>query len=167
MKLIPLSHRRKRNLLNHPIALATISLEICLGHEYLEGHVQGIRFFHLPTGKQVPTGSDWIHEVKYDGYRMMVIRNGDRVRLLTKGGHDWSSRYPFIVETALRLREKQFVIDGEAVVLDVRGFSDFGALHSRKHDHEVQLYAFDLLSKVQSVDQRMIRRRRETLWKPA
>jgi bifunctional non-homologous end joining protein LigD len=70
---------------------------------------------------------DWLHEVKYDGYRMMVIRDGDRVRLLTKGGHDWSSRYPFIVETALRLREKHFVIDGEAVVLDVRGFSDFGA----------------------------------------
>ena len=56
------------------------------------------------------------------------------------------SRYPIIVETALRLREKHFVIDGEAVVLDVRGFSDFGALHSRKNDHEVQLYAFDLLA---------------------
>ena len=109
------------------------------------------------TGKQVPTGSDWLHEVKYDGYRMMVIRDGDRVRLLTKCGHDWSSRYPFIVETALRFREKHFVIDGEAVVLG--GFSDFGALHSRKYDHEAQLYAFDLLSKVQSVDQRIIRRR--------
>jgi bifunctional non-homologous end joining protein LigD len=119
------------------------------------------------TGKHVPTGPDWLHEVKHDGYRMMVVRNGDRVRLLTKGGHDWSSRYPFIVETALRLREKHFVIDGEAVVLDVRGFSDFGALHSRQYDQEAQLYAFDLLSKVQSVDQRMIRRRRETLWKPA
>jgi hypothetical protein len=64
------------------------------------------------------------------------------------------SRYPFIVETALRLREKLFVIDGEAVVLDVRGFSDFGALHSRKNDHEVQLYAFDLLSRIAQLDQR-------------
>jgi ATP-dependent DNA ligase len=72
-----------------------------------------------------------------------------------------------VLSSALWLREKHFVIDGEAVVLDVRGFSDFGALHSRQYDHEAQLYAFDLLSKVQSVDQRMIRRRRETLWKPA
>jgi bifunctional non-homologous end joining protein LigD len=70
------------------------------------------------TDKQVPTGPDWLHEIKYDGYRMIVIRNGDRVRLLTKGGQDWSSRYPFIVETALWFHEKYFVIDGEAVVLD-------------------------------------------------
>jgi bifunctional non-homologous end joining protein LigD len=92
-----------------------------------------------------PSGPLGVHEVKYDGYRMMLHRDGDRVRLLTKNGHDWSSRYPWIVETALRFREKQFVIDGEAVVLNVRGFSDFGALHSRC-DHEVQLYAFDLLA---------------------
>jgi bifunctional non-homologous end joining protein LigD len=43
-------------------------------------------------------------------------------------------------------RFKQFVIDGEAVVLDVDGIADFNALHSRKHDHEVQLYAFDILA---------------------
>src|SRR6476661_6131498 len=98
------------------------------------------------TGKQVPTGPDWLHEVKYDGYRMMLHRDGDRVRLLTRGGHDCLSRYPFIAETALRLREKHFVIDGEVVVLDVRGVSDFGALHSRKHDHDAHLYAFDLLA---------------------
>lgn len=103
--------------------------------------------FCIPTaGKAVPSGPDWIHEVKYDGYRIRLERDGDRVRLFSKGGHDWTSRYPWIVETALKIRKSQFIIDGEAVVLDVRGVSDFNALHSRKEDHEVQLYAFDCLA---------------------
>ena len=73
-------------------------------------------------------------------------RDGDRVRLITRGGYNWTSRYPWIVEAALKNRVKQFVIDGEAVVLGVDGVADFNALHSRKHDDEVQLYAFDILA---------------------
>ncbi|MGY3278099.1 ATP-dependent DNA ligase [Bradyrhizobium sp. S3.7.6] len=103
--------------------------------------------FCLPTKRpKVPTGPDWLHEIKYDGYRMFVLREGKRVRLLTKGGHDWSARYPWIVESALRNRREHFVIDGEAVVLGVDGISDFSALQSRKHDNEVQFYAFDMLA---------------------
>lgn len=69
-----------------------------------------------------------------------------RVRLITKGSYDWTKRYPWIVEAALKNREQHFVIDGEAVVLGVDGVSDFNALHSRKRDQEVQLYAFDILA---------------------
>ena len=58
----------------------------------------------------------------------------------------WSKRYPWIVESALKNRYKQFVIDGEAVVLGVDGISDFNALHSGKNNDEVQLYAFDILA---------------------
>jgi bifunctional non-homologous end joining protein LigD len=72
--------------------------------------------------------------------------DGDGVRLITRGGHDWSKRYPWIIEAALKSRVKQFVIDGEAVVLGVDGVADFNALHSRKHDHEVQFYAFDIMA---------------------
>ena len=61
-------------------------------------------------------------------------------------GRTWTKRYPWIVEAALKNREQQFAIDGEAVVLGVDGASDFNALHLRKHDHEVQLYAFDILA---------------------
>jgi bifunctional non-homologous end joining protein LigD len=68
------------------------------------------------------------------------------VRLITRGGYDWSKRYPWIVEAALKNRYKQFVIDGEAVILGVDGISDFNALHSGKHNDEVQLYAFDILA---------------------
>jgi bifunctional non-homologous end joining protein LigD len=103
--------------------------------------------FCIPTrGTTVPETPDWLHEIKYDGYRLRVERNGDRVKLLTRNGYDWTKRYPWIVESALKNRSKQFVIDGEAVILGVDGISDFGALHSGKHDDEVQLYAFDMLA---------------------
>jgi ATP-dependent DNA ligase len=100
----------------------------------------------IPTrGAKVPAGPDWLREIKHDGYRLIVQREGKRVRLLTRNGHDWSARYPLITEAALRLKSASFVIDGEAVLLGVDGISDFNGLHSRKHDAEVQLYAFDML----------------------
>jgi bifunctional non-homologous end joining protein LigD len=100
----------------------------------------------IPTrGTKVPAGADWIHEIKHDGYRLFVQREGKRVRLFTRNGHDWTERYPQIVEAALRNHCSSFVIDGEAVLLGVDGISDFNGLHSRKHNDEVQLYAFDIL----------------------
>jgi bifunctional non-homologous end joining protein LigD len=101
----------------------------------------------LPTrGTKVPYTADWLHEIKYDGYRLIVQREGKRVRLFTRNGHDWTKRYPLIVEAALKNGSASFVIDGEAVLLGVDGFSDFNGLHSRRHDDEVQLYAFDILA---------------------
>ena len=76
----------------------------------------------------------------------MQSRDGDRVRLYTRNGYDWTSRYPLIVEAAHRIRTKQFVLDGEAVLLGVDGISDFDGLYSGQHDEEIQLYAFDILT---------------------
>jgi bifunctional non-homologous end joining protein LigD len=72
-----------------------------------------------------PSGSD---ELKQDGFRLIVQRDGDRVRLFTRNGYDWTKRYPLIVEAACRIKTKQFVIDGEAVLLGVDGISDFDGL---------------------------------------
>src|SRR6516164_3112902 len=102
--------------------------------------------FCLPTRATiVPDTSDWLHEIKYDDYRLRLKRDGDRVRLITRGGYDWTKRFPWIVEAALKNRSKRFVIDGEAVILGVDGISDFNALHSGQHNEEVQLCAFDIL----------------------
>lgn len=91
--------------------------------------------FCLPTKSTiVPNGPDWLHEVKYDGYQLRLERDGDRVRLITRGGYNWTDRHPWIVEAARKIRQKQFVLDGEAVILGVDGISDFDALHSRKYD---------------------------------
>jgi bifunctional non-homologous end joining protein LigD len=51
----------------------------------------------------VPSGAGWVHEIKYDGYRLQVRRDGDAVRLFTRRGYDWSGRYPAIAVTAARL----------------------------------------------------------------
>jgi bifunctional non-homologous end joining protein LigD len=103
--------------------------------------------FCFPTkAASVPDRPNWLLEVKYDGYRLRLERDGDRVRLITRGGYNWTDRYPWIVESALKNRIRQFVIDGEAVVLGVDGVSDFEALHSRQHDEEVQLYGFNILA---------------------
>ena len=97
----------------------------------------------IPTGgTKVPAGPDWFHEIKHDGYRLIVQRDGKRVRLFTRNGHDWTDRYPLIVEAALKNPASSFVIDGEAVLLGVDGISDYNGLHSRRHNDEVQLYAF-------------------------
>ncbi|UQR61089.1 hypothetical protein LRP30_29515 [Bradyrhizobium sp. C-145] len=69
---------------------------------------------------------------------LRLERDDDRVRLISRGGHNWTGRYPWIVEAARKIRQKRIVLDGEAVVLGVDGVADFNALHSRKHDHEVQ-----------------------------
>jgi bifunctional non-homologous end joining protein LigD len=101
----------------------------------------------IPTrAAKVPSHPDWIHEVKHDGFRLIVSRDGSRVRLYSRNGADFTKRYPLIVQTALRIRTQQFVLDGEAVLLGVDGVSDFDGLMSRQFDNEVMLYAFDALA---------------------
>ena len=102
----------------------------------------------LPTwGTVVPVGTDWLHEIKHDGYRLLVRKDGDAVSIITRGGYDWTERYPLIVEGALRLRGS-FVIDGEGVVCGENGVADFDLLHSRQHDRSCFLYALMVRSGV-------------------
>jgi bifunctional non-homologous end joining protein LigD len=68
------------------------------------------------------------------------------VHLISRGGHDWAKHFPLIVSAALKLPEKHFVLDGEVVVVDKEGKSDFDALASRQHDKRAMLYAFDALA---------------------
>ncbi len=98
-----------------------------------------------------PVGPQWAFEVKWDGYRVAVHIEPDRVRILTKNGHDWTDRFPAI-EVAARSLGVTAILDGEAVVLDDQGRSDFNALlkalggrAGKRRSDEVILYAFDLL----------------------
>jgi ATP-dependent DNA ligase len=100
----------------------------------------------LPTRVTVaPRGPLWLHEIKHDGYRLVIRRTPDGVRIRTRRGYDWTERFPRIIEAASRLRATSFVIDGEGAILRPDGVSDFDKLHSRRHDGEVQLLGFDLL----------------------
>ena len=69
----------------------------------------------LPSkAERPPSGPLWIHEIKLDGYRLMVRRDGQRIRCYNRGGHDWADRFPAIVEAARRLKTASRLIDGEA-----------------------------------------------------
>jgi bifunctional non-homologous end joining protein LigD len=100
----------------------------------------------IPTrAYKVPAGPGWVHEIKHDGYRLQVRREGDTVRLFTRRGYDWTARYPAIAVTAGKLRATSFTIDGEAVVCGSDGVAIFDALHRRGTVSEAMLYAFDVL----------------------
>ena len=93
-----------------------------------------------------PNGPGWLHEIKHDGFQLAVRRDGAGVRLITRNGHDWSSRYPSIVDAANALRCKSYVIDGEVVVCGEGGLADFNLLrYGQRVKREAFLYAFDLL----------------------
>src|SRR5271169_195751 len=81
-----------------------------------------------------PSGPDWVHEVKHDGYRLIVRRNGVTVRLFTRRGYDWTDRYPAIADAAAKLKARSFTLDGEAVVCGADGVAMFDALHRRQND---------------------------------
>jgi bifunctional non-homologous end joining protein LigD len=92
-----------------------------------------------------PSGPNWIHEIKHDGYRLMARRDAAGVRLLTRNGHDWAARFPLIIEAVTALKVRSCLIDGEAVVCDDNGVAVFAKLRQRRNDRHVLLYAFDLL----------------------
>jgi bifunctional non-homologous end joining protein LigD len=92
-----------------------------------------------------PAGAEWLHEIKHDGFRMLVRRDGAGVRLFTRNGHDWTGRFPLITRAALALRATSCLIDGEAVACDDDGLPVFDQLRYRRDDRRVFLYAFDLI----------------------
>jgi bifunctional non-homologous end joining protein LigD len=92
-----------------------------------------------------PSGPLWVHEIKHDGYRLMVRRDGERVRCFTRNGHDWADRFPAIVDAALSIKAQSFLIDGEAVIARDDGMPDFRALQSKRGGQEAVLYVFDLI----------------------
>src|SRR3954469_12224943 len=96
---------------------------------------------------RLPEGDDWMYEVKFDGYRAEVIKNGDRIQLRSRNDKDLTPAYPAVRDAALRLRAESAVVDGEVVAIDASGRPSFQALqHRGAHPgHAVVFFAFDLL----------------------
>jgi bifunctional non-homologous end joining protein LigD len=96
----------------------------------------------LPSSApQPPSGDEWLHEIKHDGFR--VGKDGTRVKLYSRPGNDLTDRFPLIVEALARLRTHSCIIDGEAVACGEDGIASFDRI--RHHDAGVFLYAFDLV----------------------
>jgi bifunctional non-homologous end joining protein LigD len=99
----------------------------------------------LPTKVSAPpSGEQWAHEIKHDGYRIQIHVARDGVRLYTMSGYDWTDRYPLIVNAATKIKASA-IIDAEAVIVGKDGITDFETLHDRKRNHEAVAYAFDLM----------------------
>ena len=81
-----------------------------------------------------PSGSNWIHEIKHDGYRLMARRDPVGIRLLTRRGNDWTTRFPLVVEAVNNLKVRSCLIDGEVVYYDERGLAIFSTLRQRRNE---------------------------------
>src|SRR5499433_2993728 len=114
-----------------------------------------LRMRTLPTGfiapclptktDKLPSGGQWLHEIKHDGFRIIARKTGAQVRLYSRPGNDLTHRFPLIVETLARLRSRSCIIDGEAVACDDNGVASFDRIRHQRHDGDAFLYAFDLI----------------------
>ena len=96
-----------------------------------------------------PEGDEWLHEIKFDGYRLLGFVSGGAVRLRTRNGNDWTDRFPAIAAGMEKLKASNAVLDMEAVILDAEGKSSFQALQAALGDtgapENIVAYVFDLL----------------------
>jgi len=96
----------------------------------------------------VPEGDEWLAEIKFDGYRLLLFVDSGTARVVTRNGHDWTDRLPAVARAAAALPVETALLDGELVALDAQGISSFPALQaalSAGRDDTLALYLFDLL----------------------
>lgn len=130
-------------------------------------HLDGAKKARMPRdirpqlctlAEHAPTGADWLHEIKLDGYRLLAHKDTKGVRLITRAGHDWTHRFAPIAHALAALSCDATILDGEACVLDTHGHTDFqalqGAIKAQRFKGLVY-FAFDLLY-LNSVDVRAV-----------
>jgi DNA ligase D-like protein (predicted ligase) len=122
----------------------------------------------MPTlVEEPPDGDEWVHEIKYDGYRTQIIIESGVARAFTRNGHDWTDRYDSVCAAAAALSTSSAIIDGEVIVTGVEGKPDFGSLGQAIRQREGQLVfvAFDLLHvEGQDLRSQPLSERRRLLW---
>ncbi len=96
---------------------------------------------------RVPSGERWIHEIKFDGYRVQVHLANEAIKIFTRRGHDWTNRFRKIADDAWHVAAGSAIIDGEVVVPAADGTSDFSVLQKelKGKSTRIALVAFDLL----------------------
>jgi DNA ligase D-like protein (predicted ligase) len=97
---------------------------------------------------EAPTGKDWLHEIKYDGYRMHARIDGGNIQLLTRTGLDWSHRYKRTIEALRSLKVESAYLDGELCALNADGLPVFSRLQAAMDEgrtDQLMFFAFDLL----------------------
>lgn len=97
--------------------------------------------------EKVPSGARWIHEIKFDGYRVQVHLANEAVRVFTRRGHDWTNRFKKVADNAWHVKAGSAIVDGEVVVPTADGTTDFSVLQNelKGRSTSIVLVAFDLL----------------------
>jgi bifunctional non-homologous end joining protein LigD len=97
--------------------------------------------------ERVPSGERWIHEIKFDGYRVQVHLHNGRIKIFTRRGHDWTHRFRKIAHDASEIDASSAIVDGEVVVPQANGGTDFSVLQNelKGRSDKIVLVAFDLL----------------------
>ena len=97
--------------------------------------------------EKVPSGDRWIHEIKFDGYRVQVHLANEAAKIFTRRGHDWTHRFKKVAHDAWHIKANSAVIDGEIVVPAADGTTDFSVLQNELKGKSIKivLVAFDLL----------------------
>ena len=108
----------------------------------ISGHIEPC----LPSpAERPPSGDGWLHEIKHDGFRIMARRDSAGVRLITRHGNDFTSRFPLAVAAVAALPAHSFLIDGEAIVTNGDGLAVFDLIRHKRHGNAAVLIAFDLI----------------------
>ena len=99
-------------------------------------------------GTEVPTGKNWLHEAKYDGYRIIARKAGDDVTLFSRSGLDWTVRFPAIAQALRTFPAEIALIDGEVAFVLPSGLTSFKSLqeHIDTPNPAIRYFVFDLLS---------------------
>jgi bifunctional non-homologous end joining protein LigD len=97
--------------------------------------------------EKVPSGARWIHEIKFDGYRVQVHLANEAVKVFTRRGHDWTNRFKKVADDAWHIKAGSAIVDGEVVVPAADGTTDFSVLQNelKGRSTSIVLVAFDLL----------------------
>jgi bifunctional non-homologous end joining protein LigD len=114
----------------------------------VKAHLPGFVEPALATSiERVPSGDRWIHEIKFDGYRVQVHMANEAVKIFTRRGHDWTHHFKKVARDAWRIKASSAVVDGEIVVPAADGSTDFSILQNelKGSSKNIVLVAFDLL----------------------
>ena len=116
----------------------------------------------LPVA-ELPEGSNWEYEVKFDGYRALGIKSGGRVKLMSRNANDLAARFPILTRALANLPDET-ILDGEIVALDEKGRPSFNVLQNYRAGTPLQFYAFDVLTLAgTSLQHRPLEERRKVL----
>src|SRR3954465_16047378 len=118
------SKRQYVQSINTPAKLYAAKLPDAKGAPY-PGYIEPL---FATKVDRVPSSEDWVHEIKFDGYRLQVHRQSNVTRWFTRREHDWSSKFPTVTAAVAKLAAQWFVLDGEAVIETEQGDTDFNEL---------------------------------------